>query len=464
MRGRSAFLFALIACSGCQAVGPRQSVPQTVTPNSSSEGNYIKHVVVIVQENRSFENFFAGYPGANAPMSGCGYPPKKEAVRRASQARSNSTPTCPKGDEVIPLRQITFQKGPNLSHEFHSGIIDWRNGSMDGFTYFGHVVHDNTAAYAYVERSQVAPYWNMAQQYVLADNMFPTEFGPSWTAHLTIVAGTDNVGPKHALADFADGRNNCNSPAGEKTTTVNKSRVVRQVSGPYPCLDQFNTIAQVLDTAAVPWKYYVGTNLKAFIWSPFAAIKYVYKGPDWNTDIIEPSTQVLKDIAAGNLASVSWVTPSKADSDHPGAHSDTGPSWVTSVVNAVGESSYWDSTAIIVLWDDWGGFYDNAPPPQLDFRGLGIRVPCLIISPYAKQGVVDHTQYEFGSVLKFIRNVFGLPAIGPTSEGYTDTRANDLNDAFDFSQSPRQFDPITSKYPAEHFLHEPPSNEPVDND
>ena len=97
----------------------------------------------------------------------------------------------------------------------------------------------------------------MAQQYVLADNMFPTEFGPSWTAHLTIVAGTDNVSPRHALADFGDGRSNCNSPAGEKTTTVNKSRVVRQVSGPFPCLDQFNTIAQVLDTAAIPWKYYV---------------------------------------------------------------------------------------------------------------------------------------------------------------------------------------------------------------
>jgi phospholipase C len=111
---------------------------------------------------------------------------------------------------------------------------------------------------------------------------------------------------------------------------------------------------------------------------------------------------------------VSWVTPSKPDSDHPGYHSDRGPSWVASVVNAIGESSYWDSTAIIIVWDDWGGWYDNAPPPQLDYRGLGVRVPCLIISPYAKQGYV-----------------------------------------------PRAFRPIQSKYGVSDFLDEPPSNEPV---
>ena len=109
------------------------------------------------------------------------------------------------------------------------------------------------------------------------------------------------------------------------------------------------------------------------------------------------------------LASVSWVTPSGQDSDHPQYLSDTGPSWVSSVVNAIGGSSYWNSSAIILLWDDWGGFYDNAPPPQLDYRGLGIRVPCIIISPYAKHGYVSHVQYEFGSILRFIEEVYGLP-------------------------------------------------------
>jgi phospholipase C len=155
-----------------------------------------------------------------------------------------------------------------------------------------------------------------------------------------------------------------------------------------------------------------------------------------------------------------------ADSDHPplkpGQGSDLGPSWVASVVNAIGESSYWNSTAIIVLWDDWGGWYDNSSPPQPDYRGLGFRVPCMIISPYAKQGYVDSTQYEFGSILKFIEEVYGTGSIGPTSQGYTDQRATSLDAAFDFNQQPRTFTAIPSKYSVSHFLHEPPSNEPVD--
>ena len=164
----------------------------------------------------------------------------------------------------------------------------------------------------------------------------------------------------------------------------------------------------MLDDAKVSWKIYATKVLDAGFWEPFEAIKYVRYGPDWSTNIIAPQTQVLNDAANGHLAAVSWVTPSKEDSDHPAAVSDKGPSWVASIVNAVGESSYWPTSAIIVVWDDWGGFYDNAPPPQLDYRGLGIRVPCLIISPYAKHGYVSHVQYEYGSILRFIEEVYGL--------------------------------------------------------
>ena len=108
-----------------------------------------------------------------------------------------------------------------------------------------------------------------------------------------------------------------------------------------------------------------------------------------------------------------------------------------------------------MLWDDWGGFYDNAPPPQLDYRGLGIRVPCIIISPYAKHGYVSHVQYEFGSILRFIEETYGLPAgsIGSVAQGYTDERATSLDDAFNFSQQPRAFRPIATKYPKSYFLH-----------
>jgi phospholipase C len=172
----------------------------------------------------------------------------------------------------------------------------------------------------------------------------------------------------------------------------------------------------------------------------------------------------LTDPGNNQLAAVSWVTPSKNNSDHPKDHSGQGPSWVASVVNAVGQSSYWNTSAIIVLWDDWGGWYDNAAPPQLDYRGLGMRVPCLIISPYAKQGYVTHTQLEFGSILRFMEETFSLPPIGSPSAGYTDQRANSLDDAFDFTQSPRQFVPIQGKYSKAHFLHERQTGEPPDNE
>jgi phospholipase C len=428
-------------------------------PTKLPVSKYIKHVVVIIQENRSFDNFFAGYPGANAPTFGCAKPKGDQ-----THARAASAPGCPKGDVKIRLHHDTFQVEPNLYHEFEDGIADWDGGKMDGFSKWGDDHH--YIAYAYIERSQVSTYWTIAKQYVLADAMFPTEFGPSWTAHLTLVAGTDNLNDETALADFADGgQSSCEAVPGTKTTTINKDRIVRRWSGPFPCLHQFNTMAQALDAAGVSWKYYVALHRKAFIWSPFAAIKYVYDGSDWDNNIIQPQTQVIKDARHGKLASVSWVSPSHKDSDHPGAHSDTGPSWVASVVNAIGESQYWNSTAIIVLWDDWGGFYDNAPPPQLDFRGLGIRVPCLIISPYARAGYVSHTQYEYGSILKFIEEAFpGVGPLGNPSEGYTDTRARSLRDSFDFAQSPRPFAPIPAKYPPSYFLHERPSNEPPDND
>ena len=432
------------------------TVPFVAAPTDLGAHKHIKHVVVVIQENRSFENFFAGYPGADAPMYGCEAPQD----RQAASAQGGSAPDtgCPAGDRTVALHQDTFANAPNLGHSFESAIIDWHKGKMDGFGPF------NTNAYAYTERSQLAPYWSMARQYVLADHMFPTEFGPSWTAHLTLVAGTDNLNPELALADFADGESNCKAPPGRKTTTVDENRVVRHDSGPYPCLDQFKTMAQLLDAAGITWRYYAAAQLKAFIWSPFASMKYVYHGPDWTEKIVVPQTQILRDIAQGKLASVSWVTPNKHDSDHPAARSDTGPSWVTAVVNAIGASRYWSSTVIVILWDDWGGFYDNVSPPQLDFRGLGVRVPCLIVSPYAKEGAVIHTQYEYGSILRFIRDVFVLPPLGPTADGYTDTRANNMFDSFDFAQPPRPFKKIASKYPEAYFLHEVSSGEPIDDE
>ncbi len=462
---------AVLVCSaGCGPTplvsGPSQ--PSAARPNARHHsGGKITNVIVIVQENRSFESFFAGYPNANAPMTGCASP--SPGASTPLHRRGTSGSQCPPGDTAVPLQQATFENNHDLKHDWGSSMIDWNDGRMDGFSHWGSA-SGSYKAYEYIERSQVQPYWTMAQQYVLADEMFPTEFGGSFTAHLTIVAGTDDIKlPGRAEVNFPSAApDDCDSPPGTKSSYVAAQpyRKIYQWQGGVPCFDQFNTIAQVLDGAGISWKYYATRLLDGGFWAPFESIKYVRYGPDWSSNIIAPQSKVLTDAQNGQLAPVSWVTPTGPDSDHPTYHSDQGPSWVSSVVNAIGESSYWPTSAIIVIWDDWGGFYDNAPPPQLDYRGLGIRVPCLIISPYAKPGYVSHTQYEFGSILRFIEEVNGLPAgsIGSTAQGYTDARANSLDDAFDFTQKPRAFTAIKAKYPLEHFLKEPAWHEPVDTE
>jgi phospholipase C len=471
MSAKSFLVFAflgLIVLAGCSSSG---SLPVALTralPQSGSPSQHISHVVVIIQENRSLENFFTGYPGANAPASGCAIPEKNarpEITQRV--ARRVSGLHCPPGDISVTLKPITFDY-VDLGHDWQSSQISWDKGRMDGFSKFC-CKRGPYPAYSYVKRSLIKPYWDMAQQYVLADEMFPTEWGGSFTGHLTLVAGTDEIdqSPAESEIDTPQNTHDCDAPPGTKSSYVTSQGKVEMFKGPYPCFDQWNSIADVLDTAGVSWKYYATRRLDAGIWEPFEAMKYARYGRDWE-NVIAPQTRILKDSLGGHLASVSFVTPSLGDSDHPpingGKGSDRGPSWVASVVNAIGESPYWNSSAIIVLWDDWGGWYDNAKPPQLDYRGLGFRVPCLIISPYAKIGYVDHKQYEFSSILKFIEEVYGTGQIGPEAEGYTDQRAAGLDGAFDFRQKPRPFTAIPSKYPVSHFLNEPPSNEPVDTE
>jgi phospholipase C len=219
-------------------------------------------------------------------------------------------------------------------------------------------------------------------------------------------------------------------------------------------------MADTMDPAGVSWKYYApqtvgcsgACDAGGLIWSEFDAISNVRYGPDWSRNVIYPQTTVLNDAANGTLPQVAWVVPDWKDSDHALSNSDTGPSWVAAVVNAIGNGPEWKSTAIVVLWDDWGGWYDDAPPPQLDWEGLAIRVPAIIISPYARKAYIAHTQYESGSVLKFMEEVFGLPSLGGN-----DQRANAFDDSFDFSQRPRTFRTIPAKYPPPYFLRESPS-------
>ena len=175
------------------------------------------------------------------------------------------------------------------------------------------------------------------------------------------------------------------------------------------------------------------------IWSAYQNVNHIYNGADWAKDVISPQTNFFSDVSNGKLRDLTWITPTCDNSDHAGCGSKTGPSWVASLVNAIGESKYWDSTAIFIFWDDYGGWYDPAAPKKLDYDGLGMRLPLLIVSAYAKKGLVSHTHYEHGSILKFVEETFGLPALAAS-----DKRATAPDDAFDFNAPPRKFQTVPS--------------------
>jgi phospholipase C len=200
-------------------------------------------------------------------------------------------------------------------------------------------------------------------------------------------------------------------------------------------------LGDLLDGKGVSWRYYQH-QLGSGLWHALDAVRHVRYGPDY-ANVVTPPQKILSDISNGRLEKVSWVMPSDAQhSDHSGSKGAGGPSWVAAIVNKLGASKYWNHVAIFVTWDDWGGWYDHVPPPQMgNYYELGFRVPLVVISPYAKVAYVSHTQYEFGSILAFAEETYGIPK---GSLGSTDVRANDLMDAFDFSQSPRPYVQISA--------------------
>jgi phospholipase C len=374
----------------------------------------IDHIVIVVQENRSFDNLFRGFPNAH----------------------STSTGKLPNG-KAIALKRVSLAAFYDISHSLQDGKTSYDRGKMDGFANeysSGAGSGDPYPQYAYVPQSEVQPYWDMAQQYVLGDRMFASQLDGSYIAHQYLIAGWAGRAYNYPSA-LPWG---CDSPS---TNSIGLLDSAGQPSGvTFPCFT-YPTIADELDAKGISWRYYAPSTGLGYSWSAYDAISKIRNGPDWKKDIVSPETRIVGDVAKGVLADVTWVVPSLALSDHAGSRSKRGPSWVASVVNAIGGSKFWNSTAIFVTWDDWGGWYDDVAPPQLDFDGLGIRVPLICISPFAKSNYVDHTRYEFGSLLAFVEARFGLPSLG-----HADARAAQPQGCFDFQQPPRAFVKIKAPY------------------
>jgi phospholipase C len=251
----------------------------------------------------------------------------------------------------------------------------------------------------------------------------------------------------------------CDAPPNTRTHLISNTNVWIKKLGPYPCSNKFSvkypTMRDLLDAKSVSWKYYVPAQSTNFgkLMNAFDLVYPVRYGSEWGTNVSSPETNIFNDISSNALPAVSWVIPQENNSDHPGTSKDAGPQWVASVVNAIGQSSYWNSTAIVIVWDDWGGFYDNLAPKILDYGGLGFRVPAIVVSPYALAGHISTTQYEFGSILKYIEGNWNLGSLGTS-----DARANSLIDCFNYSQTPIPFQPIPSNFGKSHFLRERPTN------
>jgi phospholipase C len=206
-----------------------------------------------------------------------------------------------------------------------------------------------------------------------------------------------------------------------------------QVERVPPCFD-FQTEADLLDAAGIPWGYYAAWNdQRGYVWSAFSAIERVRMHPEvWQRHIF-PVDNFVADVEDGRLAPVTWITPRYELSEHPEWSFCHGENWTTEIVNAVMRSPFWRDTAIFITWDDYGGFYDHVPPPQVDDFGFGFRVPLLTISPYAKPGYVDSQLGEFSSVLRFIEDNWGMSQLT-----HRDRDAFNLSYLFDFRQPPRE--------------------------
>ena len=423
------------------ALPAARSANSNAAVSRSSSSAPISHVIIVIQENRSFDNLFATFPGAEGTTTG---------------KLHNGT--------TIQLKARKLESKMVLNNSWPAFVTDYDKGKMDGFDLVWVDEHQCTCAYQYVKPSQIKPYWSMAKQYVLADHMFPTQASGSFTAHLDLIRGDTKINSYESLIDFPQhGPWGCDAAPGITTSLLTDTQQYLYLEGPFPCFT-FQTMRDLLDAKSVSWKYYT-PSIKTHggdIWNAFDAIQQVRNGSEWGTNVTWPETNIFTDISSGTLPAVSWIVPDGQNSDHPaqqnwGIKKDTGPSWVAQVVNAVGESAYWNSTAIVIVWDDWGGFYDHVAPPQLDYTGLGFRVPMIVVSPYAKAGYVSHTQYEFGSILKFVEDTFSLGSLGTS-----DSRATSIGDVFNFKKPARRFEPIEAQYSKSYFLHEKPSNMPVD--
>jgi phospholipase C len=456
----------LLACSAASslvgaAVPGSSSLPATPAPSSSTTAastsdpltlarSKIKHVVIIMQENRSFDHYFGTFPDADGiPMQ-------------------NGTPTLCLNDPATGQCVKPFHDPNDINagaaHAAQAALTAIAGGRMDGFldvlrqSRKGCLIQTAPGCVngaggpdvmGWHDAREIPNYWAYAQTFVLQDHMFEPNASWSLPAHLFMVSGwsADCVNAQDPMSCFSD--------------IANPGRGI--LSGGTDELYAWTDLTYLLYKHNVSWAYYLTEGVEPDcsdgemtcqpapqklsvpgIWNPLPNFTDVHQ--DGQLDHIQPTDAFVAAAKAGTLPAVSWVVPEGAISEHPPASIHAGQAYVTGLINAVAQGPDWHSTAIFLSWDDWGGFYDHVAPPTVDHNGYGLRVPALVIGPYARHGTIDHQVLSHDAYLKFIEDVFlGGSRLDPKTDGRPDSRPTVREDMpqlgglltdFDFTQAP----------------------------
>ncbi|HEY5094716.1 MAG TPA: alkaline phosphatase family protein [Candidatus Eremiobacteraceae bacterium] len=432
----------VVLVSGCGGGNAPAAVPHGAGLQARSKALTLpQYVIVMVQENRTVDNLFQTQPGVDTRNFG-----------------------IDSHNHRVPLKQVALGAPWGCSHA-HSAFVTEVTKGFDLEPCGKNAPAD--AAFSYVDPSQITQYTALASQYAIADHVLQSNEGPSFPAHLYLIAATSGTPGSHWNISENDGGHprtaaGCNAPPGKTVTTIDMTSAFPGIEDNpiFPCINPL-TIFNELDSANISWKYY--TPSVGSIWTAPYAVQSLYTNDKAN--VIVPETTVLSDIQNGTLAHVSYVIPSGDNSDHPGKGNNGGPTWVASVVNALGASQYWNQCEIIVVWDDWGGWYDHvayrhpASSPDDPYE-YGLRVPLLAIGPFAKSNWVGHEQRDFSAIPHFIEDVYGLNSLGQL-----DAQTDDLFQLFDFHGQPRKFTHIpTGNVTIKGLINRPPDLSDVDDD
>jgi len=390
--------------AGCGGFGAAAKAP--ADPCGDMPCGVIKHVVIIVRENHSFDNLFGTFPAADGAT------------------------TVMQGAKRIKLGETPDSLQTDIGHSVASALLAIDGGKMDKFYLIPYSMqHGKNVAESQYYRRDIPNYWLYAKDFTLADHYFSSVLGDSFPNHISLVAGT-NLGviedPKTPPGSSKSRYWGCDSPAGTYVQVATTYGIENQ----FPCFNA-KTLVDEADAAHVSWRYYAPpAGTVGYVWSTLDAFRQIRQSKLWSANVHTPS-QFDSDVSHGTLPAISWLSGDWKVSDHPPASICAGENWTVGKINEIMRSPLWYHTMIILTWDDFGGFYDHVPPPRESAYTLGPRVPTIVISPYSRAGTVFKKQLDARSILKYVEGLFHLPQLATFNRD-----VNNISEMLNLRQKP----------------------------